>query len=150
IIYGIIANRRGSGDGAGHMDLLSMLMEVRDEATGKRMSDEQVRDEVLTFFLAGHETTTLALTWTLYLIAKHPEIEAGLYEEVRSVVGDRLPEAGDYQRLPLTRNIFRESLRLYPPAWTFARQPVEDVTIQGYHFPKGCVLWTVTYLLHHD
>jgi cytochrome P450 len=149
VIGEIISSYRKNGD-MGKKDLLSMLMDARDEETGGGMSDGQVRDEVMTFFLAGHETTKVALTWTLYLIAKHPEIEKQFYGEVRTKIQDRLPKAGDYQSLSLTRNIFRESLRLYPPAWTFARAPLEDIEIQGYHFPKGCVLWTVTYLMHHN
>lgn len=132
------------------MDLLSMLLEARDEDNGSQMSDEQIRDEVMTFFLAGHETTKLALTWTFYLLGKNPEVANKIYDEVRSVIHDRRPQAPDYQLLNYTRNIFKESLRLYPPAWTFARAPREDITIGGYDFPKGCTLWTIIYLMHHD
>ena len=149
VVNGIIALYRKDG-AVGRTDLLSMLMEARDEDSGTGMTDEQVRDEVMTFFLAGHETTTLALTWSLYMIGKHPEVENKFYEEVRTNIQNRLPQASDYQMLHCTKNIFKETLRLYPPAWTFAREPMEDVVIQDYHFPKGCVLWTITYLLHHD
>jgi cytochrome P450 len=149
VVNGIIASYRKVGN-ENKMDLLSMLMEAKDEDTGTGMTDEQIRDEVMTFFLAGHETTTLALTWTLYLIGKHPEVENKFYEEIKTNIQNRLPQASDYQSLLFTKNIFKESLRLYPPAWTFARAPIEDITICGYHFPKGCTLWTVTYLLHHN
>ncbi|MEO8150863.1 MAG: cytochrome P450 [Bacteroidia bacterium] len=149
VVNGIIASYRKEGD-AKRMDLLTMLMEAKDEDTGTGMTDEQIRDEVMTFFLAGHETTTLALTWTLYLIGKHPDIEKKFREEVKTTIHNRLPQASDYQALSFTKNIFKESLRLYPPAWTFAREPIEDVVIRDYHFPKGCVLWAITYLLHHN
>jgi cytochrome P450 len=148
VVNNIISTYRKAGEE--RSDLLSLLLNARDEETGAGMSDEQIRDEVMTFFLAGHETTTLALTWTLYLIDKHPGVRQKLHDEVRTVIGDRTPQAADYPLLPYTRNVFRESLRLYPPAWTFAREPMEDMDIQGYHFPKGAVLWTITYLLHHD
>ncbi len=137
-------------ENTGKLDLLSMLMEARDEDTGSGMTDRQIRDEVMTFFLAGHETTTLALSWTLYLLGKHPEIAGRFRDEVKNVIGNRKPVAADYQALHLTKNIFKESLRLYPPAWTFARECTEDLIIKDYHFPKGSVLWTVTYLVHHD
>ena len=135
---------------SGGLDLLSMLMEAKDEDSKTGMTDEQVRDEVMTFLIAGHETTTIALTWTWYLLGKSPDIALKLQEEVNSILAGRLPTADDYQSLHLTKNIFRESLRLYPPAWTFAREAIEDVVLNGYHFPKGSVLWTVTYLLHHS
>lgn len=149
IVNSIIISFRKTNDNT-KKDLLTLLMDARDEETGTGMTDEQIRDEVMTFFLAGHETTTLALTWTWYLVAKHPEIEKQFYDEVQEQIQSRLPGAGDYQKLLLTKNIFRESMRLYPPAWTFARETMEDIVIKDYHFPKGSVLWTITYLLHHD
>ena len=129
--------------------LLSLLVHARDEESGASMGEGQVRDEVLTFFIAGHETTSLALTWTLHLLAAHPEILQAAREEVSRVSGGRRPVAGDYESLVLVKNIFRESLRLYPPAWTFAREAKEDIVICDYFFPKGSVLWTITWLLHH-
>jgi len=149
VINNVIASYRKE-EHSGKMDLLTMLMEAKDEETNDHMTDEQIRDEVITFFIAGHETTTLALTWTLYLLGKNPEIENKFHEEIKTTIQGRLPEAADYQSLHLTKNIFKESLRLYPPAWTFARETMEDVTIRDYHFPKGSVLWTITYLVHHD
>ena len=131
-------------------DLLTLLIETKDEDTGENMTIEQIRDEVLTFFIAGHETTSLAITWTLYSLCRYPEVSDKLYKEVSNNIKDRLPNATDYKELHYTRNVFKESLRMYPPAWTFAREPIEDVIIQDYFFPKGCTLWTITYLLHHD
>jgi cytochrome P450 len=149
IVNTIISSYRKQ-DNSQKKDLLSMLMDARDEETGTGMTDEQIRDEVMTFFLAGHETTTLALTWTLYLLAKNPDAEKKFHEELTSVLHNSLPEVNDYENLHYTKNIFKESLRLYPPAWTFARETREDVTINDYFFPKGAVLWTITYLVHHD
>ncbi len=149
IVSEIIASYRKSHDSKNN-DLLTMLMEARDEESGTGMTDEQVRDEVMTVLLAGHETTTLALTWTWYLVSKHPEVENKFYDEVRSLLNNRLPQALDYEALSYTRNVFKESMRLYPPAWTFARATTEDIVIRDYHFPKGSVLWTLTYLLHRD
>ena len=149
IIDGFIAAYR-SGPQEGRNDLITMLMEARDEDTGEGMTDEHIRDEVLTFFLAGHETTTLALTWSWYMIGQHPEIGQKMYEEVKTVVNNRSPTAGDYHSMPVVKNIFKETLRLYPPAWTFARETMEDMVIKDYHFPKGAVLWTITYLVQRD
>lgn len=149
VINNIIAAYRRN-ENKDKMDLLSMLMEARDEETGEGMSDVQLRDEVMTFFVAGHESTTLSLMWTLYLLGRHPDVDKRFHEEVERVVGQREPVAADYPNLPLTKNIFKESLRIYPPNWTFARAATEPVTIRDYHFPKGAILWCVTYLLHHD
>jgi cytochrome P450 len=149
IIHGIIASYR-KDNGNEKQDLLALLMSLKDEDTGKGMTDEEIRDEVITFFIAGHETTTLALSWSWYLIGGHPQVANAFYEEVKNGISNSLPTAKDYQALPLTKNIFKESLRLYPPAWTFAREAMEDIVIRDYHFPKGAILWTVTYLVHHN
>lgn len=149
VISGIIHSYRNDGN-QNRKDLLTMLMDARDEDTGTGMTNEQIRDEVMTFFIAGHETTTLALTWTLYALGIHPEISNKLYDEVAAITQHHSLQASDYQYLRYTKNVFKESLRLYPPAWTFAREPIEDVVIKDYHFPKGCVLWTITYLLHRS
>ena len=149
VINNIISSYRKAGD-ANRSDLLTLLLEARDEETGVGMTDEQIRDEVITFFLAGHETTTIAITWTWYMLGKHPSIANQFYDEIRTKIKGRLPNADDYQSLSFTKNVFKESLRLYPPAWTFARETTEDIVIQDYHFPKGSVLWTITYLVHHN
>lgn len=149
VILNIIATYRRQGS-AQKTDLLSLLLDAKDEDTGTGMTDEQIRDEVVTFFVAGHETTTLALTWTLYLLAKHPKQQRIVQNEIREVISGRTPQSSDYPQLVYTKNVLKESLRLYPPAWTFAREPITDVVIKDYHFPKGSVLWTVTYLIHHS
>lgn len=145
-LYSIIASYRKTDKQTG--DLLSMLIQAKDEETGIGMTDEQIRDEVMTMFLAGHETTATALCWTWYLLGTHPDIMESFCKEVAAL--ERTPGADDYNLLPLTRNIFKESLRLYPPAWTIAREVMEDVEIQGYHFRKGTALATVIYLMHRN
>ena len=120
LVYEIIARRRAEpGD---HDDLLTMLLDARDEETGKGMSDRQLRDEMMTILLAGHETTANALTWTFYLLSQHPEAAARLHAEVDSVLAGRPPGMADLPRLPYTRMVLQEALRLYPPAWSIARR----------------------------
>ena len=117
-------------------DLLSRLMLVKDE-TGQGMSDRQVRDEVITLFLAGHETTAVALSWTVYLLSQHPEAEQRLVHELGEVLGGRTPTIDDLPRLVYTRMVFNESLRLYPPAWFTERMALKDDEILGYSVPAG-------------
>ena len=148
LLHIISRYRKNSAIGRG--DLLSMLIEAKDEDTGIGMTDKQLRDEVMTMFMAGHETTATALSWTWYMLGKNPRIEEEFYREVRGTVGSRIPGADDFQALPYTKNIFRETLRLYPPAWTIAREATEDVVIQDYHFPKGSALAVVIYLMHRN
>ncbi|HEY3405791.1 MAG TPA: cytochrome P450 [Ohtaekwangia sp.] len=131
-----------------HSSLLAMLMTAKDEETGTTMTDVQLRDEVVTMFIAGHETTATALAWTWYMLGKNPDVEKKFYEEVKEKIGDRKPTAEDYQSLVFVRNVFKETLRLYPPAWTLARQATEDVDIQGFHFPKGSALCSILYIMH--
>lgn len=149
VIYRIIEERRARGDDRG--DLLSMLLLARDEdADGGRMSDTQVRDEAMTIFLAGHETTANALAWTWYLLAQHPDVERRLHHEIDSVLGDRTATAEDAMRLPYTRMVLSESMRLYPPAWAIGRRALEDFTIGGYIVTKGTVVLVSQYLIHRD
>ncbi|RMG83751.1 MAG: cytochrome P450 [Chloroflexi bacterium] len=129
-IYNIIQQRRESGEDTG--DLLSMLLQAQDEDDGSRMSDKQVRDEVMTLFIAGHETTANALTWTLYLLSQHPSEVARLREELDSVLGDRSPTFADLPNLRYTEMVVKEAMRLYPPAWILSRMPTEPITIGGY------------------
>ncbi len=131
-------------------DLLDMLMEARDEETGEGMSDRQLRDEVMTLVLAGHETTANALTFTLYLLSKHPDIARRLLTEVNEVLGDRAPTLADLPKLALTRRVLDESMRLYPPAWMFERQALADDEIGGHFVPKDSVIGVCTYILHRD
>ncbi len=141
IIYGIIRRRRRAQAGGQRTgDLLSTLLEVRDEDTGEGMSDEQLRDEVMTIFVAGHETTANALSWTWYLLAGQPEAEARLLAELEEVLGERAPTVEDLPRLRYADAVIKESLRLYPPAWAFGREAVKDCEVDGYHVPAGTQL----------
>jgi cytochrome P450 len=148
IIYGIIQERRASEAGS-RDDLLSILLAARDEA-GDRMSDEQLRDEVMTVFLAGHETTANALSWTWCLLAEHPEVEAKLHEELDETLAGRTPTVEDLLRLHYTDMVVRESLRLYPPAWAFGREAVGDCEIGGYYVPAGTQLIMSQWVTHRD
>jgi cytochrome P450 len=148
IIYRIIEGRRTSGEREG--DLLSMLLEARDEETGEGMSDRQLRDEVMTIFLAGHETTANALSWTWYLLARHPEAEARLLEELDEVLEGRTPTVEDLPRLRYTDVVVKESMRLYPPVWAFGREAVEDCEIGGCHVPAGTQLVMSQWVMHRD
>jgi len=129
LIAGLISERRAPGADRG--DLLSMLIQARDE-NGDALSDEEVRDEALTFFLAGQETTALALTWTWYTIARTPEVEATLHDELDRVLGGRVPTIDDMPALDYTNRVFSEALRLYPPAYLLTRRVVEACEIGGY------------------
>ena len=145
IVYGIIAQHRASNRDSG--DLLSMLMQARDE-DGSQMSDKQLRDEVLTFLLAGHETTALALTWTWYLLGQHPNMENSLHEELDHVLTGRAPGFSDMQKLPYTERVIRESMRLYPPAWSLARTVISDFELRGYKIPAGANVVMSQWIMH--
>jgi Cytochrome P450 len=148
-IYRIINERRASGEDRG--DLLSMLIAARDEeGDGSGMTDEQLRDEAMTIFLAGHETTANALTWTWYLLSQHPEIEARLHAEVDEVLKGALPTAEDFPRLRYTEMVFAEAMRLYPPAWVIGRRALGDYQINGYKIPARSILLMSQYVTHHD
>ncbi len=129
-------------------DLLSMLLLARDEETG--MSAQLVRDEAMTIFLAGHETTANALAWTWHLLATHPEVEAALHAELEQVLGDRAPEFADVRRLETTERILTEAMRLYPPAWIIARMAMEPVEVGGYVLPPGSIAATPQYIVHRS
>ncbi len=148
-IYRIIDERRASGADRG--DLLSMLIAVRDEeGDGTGMTDEQLRDEAMTIFLAGHETTANALTWTWYLLSQHPDIEARFHAEVDEVLKGEPPTAEDFPRLPYTEMVFAEAMRLYPPAWIIGRRALGDYRIDGYTIPARSILLMSQYMTHHD
>ena len=147
MVYGIIAKHRASRTDSG--DLLSMLMNARDE-DGSGMSDKQLRDEVLTFLLAGHETTALALSWTFHLLGQNPEVEEKLDAELRQVLGGRVPEVSDLQALPYTERVIKESMRLYPPAWSLARTAIADFELRGYTIPAGANIVMSQWIVHHD
>ena len=148
-IYGIIEERRRSGRDEG--DLLSMLLLAQDEeGDGGGMTDKQVRDEAMTLFLAGHETTANALTWTLYLLSRNEAAENELHAELDRVLGDRLPTPADYPRLPYTEMVLAESMRVFPPAWGMGRLAMEDVPIGGWTIPRGAVVIVAPAVTHHD
>jgi len=131
-------------------DLLSVLLAAADDESHAGMSDRQLRDEMMTLFLAGQETTANALTWTWYLLARHPRVETRLWEELDRVLAGRLPAAADLPDLPFTEMVIREAMRLYPPAPAFAREPIEDVVLGGYRVAKGSLITISTYALHRD
>lgn len=147
IIHRFIDERRASGEDKG--DLLSMLLLAADE-NGERMSDQQLRDEVMTLFLAGHETTAMALSWTWYLLAQHPDVMQKLGDEIDRVLGDRPPTIHDLPALAYTEMVVKESMRLYPPAPGVSREPLEDVTVGGYRIPKGALMAINTYAMHRS
>ncbi len=147
-IYRMIADHRASGRDVG--DLLSMLLLAQDEETGVGMTDLQVRDEALTLFLAGHETTANALTWTWYLLSQNPDAEARLHAEIDDVLGGRLPCWDDLPRLRETEMVFAEAMRLYPPAWGIGRRALENYRIGSYEIPAGSILLMSPYVVHRD
>jgi cytochrome P450 len=149
MIYGLIEARRKSGIDTG--DLLSMLLLAQDEGEdGAGMTDEQVRDEAITLFIAGHETTANALTWTWYLLAQHPEVEQRLHEEIEEVLGDRPPELADVPQLRYAEMILAEVLRLYPPAWAVGRRALAPFTVGGFDVPAGSICIMSQYIIHRD
>lgn len=144
-IYNLIRQKRESGLGD---DLLSMLMTSKDADTGEFMTDEQLHDEALITLFAGHETTASLLTWTWYLLDKHPEVEAKLHAELDSVLGGRTPTPEDLPNLPYTRMVLDEVLRLYAPVTMIARDTVQDDEIDGYAIPKGSLIVVMFYATH--
>src|SRR6266576_3261909 len=147
ILYRIIRERRASGRDAG--DLLSMLLHAQDE-DGTRMTDTQLRDETITLFLAGHETTASSLSWTWWLLAQNPAVEAKLHAELDEVLNGRAPSLDDLSRLPYTGNVITESMRLYPPAWGLARVAIEDNELAGYAVKKGMGVAMAQWVVHRD
>jgi cytochrome P450 len=144
----MIAERRATGDRG---DLLSMLIAAQDdEDDNRRMSDKQVRDEALTLFLAGHETTASTLTWSLYLLSQNLAAARLLRDEIDRVLAGRNPTYADLENLPYTRMVLSESIRLYPPAWAIGRLAMEDVEIGGYPVPKNAMLLFSPWVVHHN
>ena len=146
LVYGMIAERRAGG--AGHADLLGMLLDARDADTDEAMSDEEVRDEVMTLLLAGHETTAVALAWTWMLLAQNPDAEARLHAEVDALTAP--PTFDDLDRLPYTRQVFAESMRLYPPAWSVGREAARDTSLGGHPISRGTTILFAPLHLHRD
>jgi cytochrome P450 len=157
IVYSIIKEHRKKldkgDDTESHDDLLLTLLQAQDEEAGiGRMTDEQLRDEVMTIFLAGHETTANALTWTYYLLSENPLIETRLQEELYSTFGNsRTPiTVDDVPKLQYTEKILTESMRLFPPAWALGRQAIDDYKVGGYSVPKGSIILMSQYVMHRD
>jgi cytochrome P450 len=147
IIYDIIAARRGAADPGN--DLLGLLLRARDE-DGSRMDDKQLRDEALTLFVAGHETTALALTYALYSLATHPAEQDLLAAELHQVLAGRDADFADLERLKYTEAVLLEAMRLYPPAWSVGRESLVDVEIGGYRLPKGSTFFMSQWVMHRD
>lgn len=169
IVYDMIKqHRHDQSKGINHdHDLLYTLLQAQDKEAGiEKMTDSQLRDEVMTIFLAGHETTANALTWTFYLLSQHPNEEARLYEELCSVLGNskcedssskvtntitgRIPTVEDIPNLEYTERVLRESMRLYPPVWMIARQAINDYKVDKYIIPAGSIIIMSQYVMHHD
>ena len=148
IILTIIAQRRRSGEDRG--DLLSMLLHAQDEESGRRMTDQQLRDEAMTLFMAGHETTANTLAWVWFLLANHPESEAMLHAELDAVLGDRPPTIADLPQLKYTGLVVTEALRVYPTVWMVGRENIEPVELGGYTIPAGTTIFMPQWTIHRD
>lgn len=149
IVYRLIEERKKSGEVRDTGDLLSMLLLARDD-DDRPMTDRQARDEIVTMFLAGHETTANALNWTWVLLSENPEAEKKLHEELDLVLGGRLPTLEDIKKLPYTEMVIKESLRLYPPAFTYSRVAVKETEIGPYRIPEGTEVAVVAYATQRD
>ncbi len=147
IIQRFIDERRASGDDKG--DLLSMLLQARDD-DGNPMDDKLLRDELMTIFLAGHETTAMAMTWTWYMLMMHPEVMVRVKAEVDEALGDRPATLADLANLKYSEMVLKESMRLYPPVASAGREPIEDVEISGYMLPKGSLVTLAIYAMHRN
>lgn len=147
ILYGLINRRRGEKE---QKDLLSILLHARDESDGSAMTDRQLRDEAMTLFLAGHETTALVLSWGGYVLAQHPNVMDKLQAELRRVLGERAPTAADLPNLPYAECVIHEIMRLYPPAHALGRQAIETCSVGGYAVPAGGTILMSQWVMHRD
>ncbi|WP_165423814.1 cytochrome P450 [Ktedonosporobacter rubrisoli] len=146
VVEQMIGARRSIPD---HDDLLALLLQAQDEETGEGMTDEQVRDEVMTLLLTGLEPIANTLSWTFFLLSKHPEMQGHLRKEYQEVLKGRPPTVEDLTQLPLTRMVIEEALRLYPSSWGFSRRAHEEDTIGGYRIPRGSFVLVSAYVTHH-
>jgi cytochrome P450 len=149
LIYGIIDERKAEADPTKHNDLLAMLMNAMDE-DGSQMTPKQLRDEAMTLFLAGHETTAITLAWTWYLLSENPAAAARLFTELRDVLGGRAPDVNDLVRLPYLLAVVNEVLRLYPAAYILARTSIAPFGIAGYEFPENTTVLMSQWVMHRD
>ena len=147
LVDAIIKERQADGGDRG--DLLSMLMLARDDE-GQPMTTQQLRDEVITLLLAGHETTALALSWTWYLLSQHPEVDAKLAAELNDVLGGRAPTVNDLPRLRYAEHVVNEAMRIYPPAWGFGREALAECEIAGYAIPAGTTVIISPWVSHRN
>ena len=145
-IYPLVADARKNPKD----DLLGMLLAMRDEETGEGMSDKQARDEVVTIFFAGHETTAASMAWALYLLSEHPEVEERVRTELQTVLNGRIPTSADLPKLAYSQRVIQEVLRLYPAAYLFAREAVTDDVIDGYPIPPKTLIFITPYITHRD
>ena len=148
VIFDMIAARRANLDVPD--DLLSLLLAARDEETGEGMTDRQLRDEVMTLFAAGYETTAVALAWTLYLLSRHPEVERNLHREVDRVLGEGRATFADLESLTYTRMVIEESMRLFPPAFALNRLPLTDDEVGGHRIRAGSLVTISPYVTHRN
>ena len=149
MLFAMIQQRRVSN--VDHGDLLSMLLTAQDDDGDHHgMTDRQLRDEMMTILLAGHETTAVALSWTWYLLSQHSEVEAKFHTELDQVLDGRTPTVDDLANLPYTRMVFAESMRLYPPAWVMGRRAIDTYEAGGYTIPARSVILMSPYLVHRD
>lgn len=146
VIYGFIAARRS--DKTVHEDLLGMYMNARDEDSGTGMSDQQLRDEMMTLFIAGHETTAVALSWTWFLLSQHPQVKARVIAEIERELQGRRPVMADLPRLQYLTQVINESMRLYPPAWVVGRKALEPDELGGYRVKKGANVLVIAMEIH--
>lgn len=149
IIFGVIDLRRGAPQSERPSDLLALLLDTRDD-NGAPLSDGELRDQVMTMLLAGHETTALTLTMAWYLIAQSPEVQTKLDAELRNQLRGRAPTAADLPRLTFTNQVVKETLRLFPPAWAFARRALHDIEIGGYRIGAGSSVTLSQWVTHRD
>lgn len=145
-IYRIINERRSSGEDPG--DLLSMMMEARDEDDGTQMTDKQLRDEIATLIFAGHETSANSLAWTWMLLSQYPETQTKLQQEVKQVLGDRPPVLGDIPALRYTSMVIKEAMRLYPVVWTIFAETSRECKIDNYQLPSDCTVISSQWVMH--
>jgi cytochrome P450 len=147
-IYKIINQRRTSGEDTG--DLLSMMMQMRDEDDGSQMNDQQLRDAIATIIFAGHETSANSLAWTWMLLSQHPEVQTKLQQELQFVLGDRSATVADLPALRYTNMVIKETMRLYPVVWNVVSESTRDCEIGGYHVPAGCTIIMSQWVMHRS
>jgi cytochrome P450 len=150
VVLSLIEERRRGAGAAERGDLLTMLVSARDEETGEGLGDRQLRDEVMTLLLAGHETTAMALSWTFYLLSLHPGVRRRLEDELAAALAGRAPALDDLPRLPYTRMVIEEAMRLYPPAWVITRSATGADELGGFAIPAGDMVLLSPYVTHHD